>query len=179
MKQFIVVRSRFIKESEIHSTEYFEDEHSAIQRFSNIWASDVNNKDVTWNGVFLFDTRDLRYVKKYEINDLRNDENKNTFFMLLRFFEKKNQMAHSIQYFFPNYADPSIEYMNAVKRWFNVIAADLNDEEITANGAVIFDSLAEVKESRYFERKVQNNEPEQPEEYNEENNEEIQNGDEE
>ena len=62
MKEFIVVRSRFIGENEIHSTEYFDTEHSAIQRFSNIWAADVNNKDVTWNGVFLFDTRDLRYM---------------------------------------------------------------------------------------------------------------------
>lgn len=150
MNQFIVVRSRFIGESEIHSTEYFSDEHSALQRFSNIWAADLNNNEVTWNGVFLFDISDLRYVKKYEINDLR--EQKDTFFLLLRFFEKNEQMSHSIQYYFPSYEDPSIEYMNAVKRWFSVIAADLNDDGITANGAILFDSLAGVKESRYFAR---------------------------
>lgn len=150
MKQFIVVRSRFIGENEIHSTEYFEDEHSALQRFSNIWAADINNNEVTWNGVFLFDINNLRYVKKYEINDLRAE--KNTFFLLLRFFEKNNQMNHSVQYYFPNYADPSVEYMSAVKRWFSIIAADLSDEEVTANGAVLFDSMANVNESRYFAR---------------------------
>lgn len=174
MKQFIVVRSRFIGESEVHSTEYFEDEHSAIQRFSNIWAADVNNNNVTWNGVFLFDTNNLQYVKKYEINDLRED--KNTFFMLLRFFEKNAEMTHSLQYFYPDYADPSIEYMNAVKRWFTVIATDLNDDEITANGAILFDSLADVKEQRYFKKPEPQPEPE-PEEPGEEQNEE--NGDEE
>lgn len=169
MKQFIVVRSRFIGESEIHSTEYFEDEHSAIQRFSNIWAADVNNPNVTWNGVFLFDIHNLQYVKKYEINDLRED--KNTFFILLRFLEKNSEMTHSIQYFFPGYVDPYIEYMNAVKRWFNVIAADLNDEEVTENGAIIFDSLADVKEQRYFKREIQ--EQEEPgEEPTEENGDE-------
>ena len=47
------------------------------------------------------------------------------------------------------------KYMNAVKRWFNVIAADLNDDKVSANGAVIFDSLAGVRESRYFEREVE------------------------
>ena len=150
MKQFIVVRSRFIGENEVHSTEYFEDEHSALQRFSNIWAADINNNEVTWNGVFLFDINNLRYVKKYEINDLRAE--KNTFFLLLRFFEKNNQMSHSVQYYFPDFADPSVEYMNAVKRWFSIIAADLSDEEVTANGAVLFDSMANVNESRYFAR---------------------------
>ena len=174
MKQFIVVRSRFIKESEIHSTEYFEDEHSAIQRFSNIWAADVNNNKVTWSGVFLFDTNNLQYVKKFEINDLRED--KNTFFMLLRFFEKDAEMTHSLQYFYPDYIDPSVEYMNAVKRWFNVIAADLNDDEITANGAILFDSLAGVREQRFFKRAKPQPKP-QPEEPGEEPTEE--NGDEE
>ena len=174
MKQFIVVRSRFIKESEIHSTEYFEDEHSAIQRFSNIWAADVNNDKVTWNGVFLCDTSNLQYVKKFEINDLRED--KNTFFMLLRFLEKDSEMTHSLQYFYPDYVDPSIEYMNAVKRWFTVIATDLNDDEVTANGAILFDSLAEVREQRFFKRAKP--QPEEPgEETTEEPNEE--NGDEE
>lgn len=171
MKRFIVVRSRFIGESEIHSTEYFEDEHSAIQRFSNIWAADVNNPNVTWNGVFLFDIHNLQYVKKYEINDLRED--KNTFFILLRFLEKNSEMTHSIQYFFPDYADPSIEYMNAVKRWFTVIATDLNDDEVTANGAILFDSLADVKEQRYFKKPEPQPEPEEPgEEPTEENGDE-------
>lgn len=160
MKRFIVVRSRFIGSEEIHSTEYFDDEHSALQRFSNIWAADLNNKDVTWNGVFLFDVRDLQYVRKYEINDLR--VNKDTFFLLLRFFEKNGSMTHSIQYFFPDYEDPTVEYMNAVKRWFNVIAADLNDDKVTANGAVLFGSSQGVREARYFEREVEPEEPEEP-----------------
>ena len=163
MKQFMVIRLRFIGESEIHSTEYFDDEHTALQRFSNIWAADLNNKDVTWNGVFLFDVYNLQWIKKYELNDLR--EQKNTFFILARFLEKNDAMTHSIQYYFADPADPSVEYMEAVKRWFNVIAADLNDEEVTANGAVIFDSLGNVKESRFFDRPQPNSEPEdEPEE---------------
>ena len=148
MKRYIVVRSRFIGEEEIHSVEYFDDEHSAIQRFSNIWAADINNKDVTWSGVFMFDVTNLRYIYKYEINDLRKE--RNTFFILLRFFEKNEKMNHSVQYYFASYADPSIEYKKAVQRWFNVIAADLADEQVTENGAVLFDSIGNVKESRYF-----------------------------
>lgn len=159
MKQFMVIRSRFIGESEIHSTEYFDDEHTALQRFSNIWAADLNNKDVTWNGVFLFDVYNLQWIKKYEINDLR--EQKYTFFMLARFLEKNDAMVHSIQYFFADPSDPSAVYLEAVKRWFNVIAADLNDEEVTANGAVIFDSIGGVKESRFFERPKPEPEPEE------------------
>lgn len=148
MNPYIVVRSRFIGDSEIHSTEYFEDEHSALQRFSNIWAADINNASVTWNGVFMFNMNNLQYPVKYEINDLRED--KNTFFLLLRFFEVSGGMNHSVQYYFPSYEDPSVEYREAVKRWFSVIAADLDNDDVTANGAILFDSLANIKESRYF-----------------------------
>ena len=152
MQRFIVVRSRFIGESEIHSTEYFDDEHSALQRFSSVFSADINNADVTWNGAFLFDIANLRTIKKFEINDLR--EEKNVFYLLLRFFEKEGKMSHSVQYYFPPFADPQTEYMKAVQRWFNIIAADLNDDAITANGAILFDSLANVKESRFFNREV-------------------------
>lgn len=186
MKDYIVIRLRFTSDSEIHSVEYFPDEHSAWKRYSNIWAADINNNDVVWNGVFMLNSNGLNNFTRYEINDLRED--KKIFLILFRFYEEKGTMTHSIQYYYPTNENYSTEYMKALARWFNIIAADLMNANITANGSMLFDSFAAIKEQRAFRRELKPEpepepevpeEQEEPEESGEEPIEENENGDEE
>lgn len=147
MSQYIVTRILFKGESESHSMEYFDDKHTAEQRYFSIIGADINNKETTYNAAFIID-RDGNMLR-HEINDIR--ETKDKFFILLRYFIKGDKYNNSVQYYHVMQEDPYASYKAALQRWFNVIAADLKDDEVTANGAFIIDShSSEITDGRTF-----------------------------
>ena len=148
MSEYIVVRIIFKGETELHSMEYFDDKHTAEQRYFGIIGADINNKETTYNAAFIIDK--YGNMLRCEINDIR--ENKEKFFILLRYFIKDGKYNNSVQYYPVDMENPYVSYKTALQRWFNVIAADLKDEAITANGSFIIDSHSgEITDGRTFE----------------------------
>ena len=62
-------------------------------------------------------------------------------YAVLRVRVKNNQRSTSVE--FKNYND-------ALKRYFNILAADLQDEEVTFNFGAIVNSEGEIIESKVF-----------------------------
>jgi len=155
MKQYLVVRI-LIKDgdNEIHSIEYFDELHKAEQRYFAIIGADINGQDTIYNAAFIID-RDGNMVRN-EINDIR--EQKDKFYIVVRFFFKNDKYYNSIQYYPVDYDNPYESYKTALQRWFNIIAADLNDKDITANGAFIIDSASgDITDGRTFYIEDENN----------------------
>lgn len=69
-----------------------------------------------------------------------------TFYNVIRQFYKSGTETHSVQVF--------TDYDSALQRYFNVIAADLADSDITYNAAYLIDSTGLMRESRVFDRTV-------------------------
>ena len=67
-----------------------------------------------------------------------------TFYNVIRQFYKSGTETHSVQVF--------TDYDSALQRYFNVIATDLADADITYNAAYLIDSNGLMKECRTFDR---------------------------
>lgn len=68
------------------------------------------------------------------------------FYQVFRIFFSGETRQHSVQYF------DTLE--DAQKRYFNVIAADLANDQITYNAAYIIDSNGLMVEGRVFDRRI-------------------------
>jgi hypothetical protein len=79
------------------------------------------------------------------------------FFMVVRVFQKNGNISNSIEY--------KTEYYEAEKRYYNIIAADLADENITYNAAYIINSVGRTIDFKCFDRRPVKPAPEpEPEE---------------
>ena len=76
------------------------------------------------------------------------------FFQVLRIFFDASGRHHSVEYF--ENEDASVSLFNAQKRYFNIIAADLANANITYNAAYIIDSTGQIREWRVFDRRTVN-----------------------
>ena len=54
-----VVRQFFKGTAETHSMEIKQSKEEAIQRFFNILAADLDNKEITWNAAYVIDSTGL------------------------------------------------------------------------------------------------------------------------
>ena len=66
------------------------------------------------------------------------------FYTIIRIFFKGEQRSHSVEYFY--------EYNSAVQRYFNIIAADLANADVTWNAAYIIDSNGMMLRGEVFDR---------------------------
>lgn len=148
MTNNIVIRILFTGEKETHSIEYFDDYHAALTRFHAIMASDIGKQDTTYNAVFLMN----KYggIEKQEINDMR--QRRDRFIIVARYFQTNEKYNNSIQYYQIDNDQPRKSYIVALQRWFNIVAADLQNPDVIANGAFMIDSnTGEILEGRTFE----------------------------
>ena len=71
------------------------------------------------------------------------------FYSVLRLFQKGGQMTHSVEH--------KAGYLEAQKRFYSIIAADLANTEITYHAVYIINSMGRVVDSKVFDRR-----PEKP-----------------
>lgn len=69
----------------------------------------------------------------------------NKFYSVIRQFYKNGTETHSVE--------PKAEKLEAIQRFFNIIAADLADPDIEYNAAYIIDSDGVMLEARVFDRR--------------------------
>lgn len=70
------------------------------------------------------------------------------FYIVNRFFYKGEEETHSTQIF--------TSYEEARKRYYNIIAADLQDESITYQMAIILSSDGITRDVQVFDRNAEN-----------------------
>lgn len=71
------------------------------------------------------------------------------FYSVLRLFQKGGQMTHSVEH--------KTDYLEAQKRFYSIIAADLANTEITYHATYIINSTGRIVDAKVFDRR-----PEKP-----------------
>lgn len=69
------------------------------------------------------------------------------FYQVFRIFFKEDKKSHSVEYF--------DTYNDAEKRYYNVIASDIANDEITYNSAYIVNSDGLMLDGKVFDRRPQ------------------------
>ena len=157
---YYVVRIRWTGETESHSIEQREDYRAALARFHSVIAADVSAEAVTYCAALLLNDQMQLVVSPFYYSvttDAIGDPHALFENLVGRVIVDNNGYRNSIEY-------KNLE--EAYKRYFNIIAADLQDENITYNGAFIVDRVGRIIESRSFKRPEPEPEPtpEEPEE---------------
>ena len=154
---YYIVRIRWTGETETHSIEQRDTFRAALTRFHNIIAADVGTETVTYCAAFLLNN-DMKFVVSpfyYSIQtDIIGDPHAPFENIVGRIYIANGVFKNSIEY---------KDQEEAYKRYFNILAADLQDSTISYNGAFIIDHVGRVIESRSFSRPEPEPEPE-PEE---------------
>lgn len=68
------------------------------------------------------------------------------FYQVIRIFHKGENKSHSVEYF--------DDYNSALQRYFNIIAADLANDQVTYNAAYLIDSESNIIRKERFDRRV-------------------------
>ena len=142
MKEYAVLRIYYRGAAEAHSIEYKDTLREAEARFHNILAADEGNSQTTYCLAMIFDK--LANLVKSEIHDYR--EEKTAFYPVIRFFEDSEGMHNSVQLFVDDPANPGQVLEEAIKRWHAVYAADINDNTLLYNAAVMMDNNGMIGE---------------------------------
>ena len=151
---YYVVRIRWTGETGSHSIEQRETYREALGRFHSVIAADVGAAAVTYCAAFLLNDQMQLAVSPfyYSVNtDIIGDPHAPFEYVVGRVIIDNNGYRNSIEY---------RNQEEAYKRYFNIIATDLQNENITYNGAFIIDRVGRIIESRAFERTEP--EPEEP-----------------
>lgn len=156
---YYIVRIRWTGETETHSIEQREDVRVALARFHNVIAADLGAEAVTYCAALLLDDQMHLVVSPFYYGantDILGNPHANFEDIVGRVYITNGTLKTSIEY-------KSQE--EAYKRYFNILAADLQDESISYNGAFIVNSVGHIIESRSFQRPEPEPEPEEePEE---------------
>lgn len=139
---YFIVRINFKGQTEAHSIETRSTKREALARFYNIIAADVGNSQVTYSAVYLLNEKGHSAVAPF----VYLDDNEIEFpfnVAIIRTFNKNSSWSNSVEY---------RENLNeAHKRFFNILAADLQDEQIAFNLTAIISAEGSVEEIRAFE----------------------------
>lgn len=148
---YYIVRITFTGETEIHSIEQRETEREALARYYNIITAGLSNNDVTFCMALLFNEQLKLHlpVFKYGVQyDDMGDYLIAPFQNIVGriFINSNEQMSTSIEY---------KDTDEAYKRYFNILAADLQNENLIKHGAFIVNSEGYLIESRAFTRTIE------------------------
>ena len=141
---YYIVRIRWAGETETHSIEQRDDYRAALARFHNIIAADLSAEAVTYCAAFLLNEEMKLVVSPfyYSVDTDEIGDPHATFGEIVGRVYITNGTLKT-----------SIEYKNqeeAYKRYFNILAADLQDNTISYNGAFIINHVGRILESRAF-----------------------------
>lgn len=143
---YYIVRIRWAGETETHSIEQRDDYRAALARFHNIIAADLGAEAVTYCAAFLLN-EEMKLVVSPFYYSVDTDEIGDPHAIF-------GEIVGRV-YITNGTLKTSIEYKNqeeAYKRYFNILAADLQDNTISYNGAFIINHVGRILESRAFKR---------------------------
>lgn len=143
---YYIVRIRWTGETETHSIEQREDFRAALGRFHNVIAADLGAEAVTYCAAFLLDSEMKLVVSPFYYSagtDVIGDPHAPFDYIVGRIFIGTEGFRNSIEY---------RNQEEAYKRYFNILAADLQNDTITYNGAFIINPVGRILESRAFDR---------------------------
>ena len=146
-----IPRIFFKGEVEGHSIEERATYREALTRFHAIIAADVGNNDVTYSYSTILDEEGHDIVAPFVFNPSADIEGEGTVPFLkavLRVRVKNGQRSTSVEY---------LDHANAIKRFFAILAADLQDEEVTYNMACVLTPSGHIDEARAFIRREEEN----------------------
>lgn len=153
---YYIVRIRWTGQTETHSIEQRENYREALARFHNIIAADVGAEAVTYCATYLLN-EDMNYVIQpfyYGAEtDLIGDPHAPFETLVGRIFITNGTLRTSVEY---------KTQEEAYKRYFNILAADLQDSTISYNASFIINTVAQKIESRAFVHAQPTPEPEEP-----------------
>ena len=156
---YYIVRIRWTGETETHSIEQREDFRVALGRFHNVIAADLGAEAVTYCATFLLNEEMKLVVSPFYYSagtDEIGDPHAPFEYLIGRVYNPNGTLRTSIEY---------NNQEEAYKRYYNILAADLQDNTVTYNGAFIMNPVGRIIESRAFNRTpVEEEEEEQPEE---------------
>lgn len=141
---FQIVRIVYKGETELHSIEERATRREALARFHAILAADLTNNEVTYCYAGILNDEGKNAIEPFMFNANANEYGvaPNPFnYAVLRVRVKDGQRSTSVEY---------KSYDEAIKRYFAILAADLNDETVTYNMCTIVDSNGYIIEARSF-----------------------------
>ena len=140
---FFIVRINYKGQVESHSIETRETVRDALIRFHNIIAADLSNSQVTYSAAYIFNDKGRNLVQPFVFLD----ENETEFpfeYSVLRTFNKNNSWSNSVEY--------KENLSESQKRFYNIIAADLQDSQVGFNFAAIITAEGAVEEVKAFSK---------------------------
>ena len=143
---YYIVRIRWAGETETHSIEQREDFRAALGRFHNVIAADLSAEAVTYCAAFLLDSEMKLVVSPFYYSagtDVIGDPHAAFEYVVGRVYITNGTFKSSIEY---------KGQEDAYKRYYNILAADLQDTTVTYNGAFIINPVGRILESRAFDR---------------------------
>lgn len=143
---FYVMRVNFKGNVESHSIEQKGTYREALTRFHNIIAADLSNNEVTYCFSVIINEEGHYAVSPFIFNTEPNDEEGHEMYpfeyLVYRIFIKNNSLNSSIEY---------KNYREAHARYFNILAADLQNAEITFNMGGIINAVGDLLENQSFD----------------------------
>lgn len=139
-----IIRIFYKGEIETHSIEERATWREALARYHNIIAADLNNSEITYCYTALLHEEGYPMLTpfKYSIEQTEDGDDISPFeYVVARVKIKAGQRSTSIEY---------KNHIEALKRYLNILATDLQDEEVTYNMAVIINSNGDIEEYRAF-----------------------------
>lgn len=143
---FYIMRINFKGNVESHSIEQRETYREALARFHNIVANDVGNNEVTYCFSVIINEAGNYATQPFVYANLGfNDETEEPIypfeFLVYRLFIKNGTLSSSIEY---------KNYREAHARYFNILAADLQNAEITFNMGGIISAAGDLLKNQSF-----------------------------
>ena len=143
---YYVIRILFKGEIETHSIEQKNTLREALTRWYSIAATDIGNQDTTFSYTIIVDEEGNAVQDPIIFSTLYDEMGMIQTpyrYAVIRIRIKNNALNNSIEY---------KEYVEAYKRYFNIIAADLQDEEVSYQMTLLINLGENITENRVFRK---------------------------
>lgn len=143
---YFVIRIFFKDTVEAHSVEQKNTLREALVRSYSIAATDINNVDITYSYTAIMDENGNILGEPIIFTTVYDEEGQPVApfnYIVIRIRIKNNALNNSIEY---------KTYDEAYKRYFNIIAAGLQDNEVSYHVTALINSAGDVIESRAFSK---------------------------
>lgn len=139
---YYIIRIFFRGENESHSIESRDEYRAALTRYYNIIAADLANTQNTYCLAMLLNSKGEKVIQPFIwYNSTEGTITPPFEYAVIRTFLQNGSASNAIEY---------KDYDEAYKRYFNVLAADLQNENATFNMALIIDAGGNIFENRSF-----------------------------
>lgn len=141
---FQIVRIFYKGEVEAHSIEGRDAWREALQRFHAIIAADLSNNEITYSYVAILNEEGHNAIEPFVYNTMPETDGEVMYpfkYAVLRVRIKDGERQNSVEF---------KTYLEAIKRYFSILAADIDDTELSFNLCTVINGEGEIVEGRGF-----------------------------